>query len=271
MKNLLSDKITVALSASILILSGSTGYAIAQSPRSDTSPLGIRTENEKQDIGSLISAENVENSVSDNSSLFTPSTFTARFGQNAFSRFVQASQREEEVNASDIMEISNKVASDLAANSNIKFTEYSLVDLSIISAPTTSDWQKFISDINTIRSKYASIFRSSTNLGGLATLGPNNIPSILKAGDLYSQMAEELLTTPVPAPALQSFLKLVNAYSKAAAGLPAFKYLSDDPVRVIPGLSLYSESQDDESAALSEIQVLLISNGIIFSGTYLAP
>lgn len=244
----------------IVILGVSIGYALATKKTPETGGL----ETIKTDVFGVSDFNGGQENA--NISIFEPKTITDKLGQITFSQFVKAHETKGISDGTDVVNISNVLFEDLIKDASPQIKVYDQSALIIKRSPQKTDWDNFLGRLVALRNKYSSSFQDFISENGPSVQNlndPQTIETLVEGGSLYNEIVAELLLIPVPTPAAEGFLDLINAYSKAGFGLSEFKYFPIDPIKVMPGLQAYIESVDEEALAVQSLQSAGLANGII--------
>ena len=230
----------------------------------------FRTTNSELSVGSdqVIPdtyVDNVDNSTA------TPATTdnsnqnqTDLTSKNLFTQYISL-QQSGNLNS----ETSQTLVNDIS--SQIKITpekQFALADLNVVQNPTTVDLKNYANKFWVIRNKYKNLYIQNISANedtSVVSANSGAVQGLFRAGDLYIQMAVELVSIPVPKELANIHLKLINNYEVSGTSLKRLDKIDADPIVTVTGLNTYSKYSDYEDTMLRILANYFSASGIIFS------
>ena len=144
---------------------------------------------------------------------------------------------------------------------------YHETDLNIIDKASTDDLKNYANKFWSIRQRYIKIYSDAINKSkdsNSADADTTLIQNFVLAGNLYSDMASELIKLPVPSELANLHLKIANNEQTSGSSLKKLNKLDTDPIVTITGLATYKRYSEYETTMLKIMARYFKESGIIF-------
>jgi hypothetical protein len=161
----------------------------------------------------------------------------------------------------------NKLASSYA-DSILNLQTSSKIDRSkvTVTADSPEAIGKYGNAVFEIRTRYGKLVEKSLAQNKFTDAsGPEFSKFMSSVSTIYKQVADEMQNLPVPASLVDNHVKLVNNYLSSSESARSLSNLSQDSLSAYAALNSYATTEEEEGNLLTNIQVALVSNGIVIS------
>jgi len=214
---------------------------------------------QKKESGELSSNQ----SKSKTASSYSTSSYTERLGIDLFAEYTNL-KNSGTFDQSSINSSANQIVSNFSLPNQKRYLR---TDIKTIFKDEEIERMVVYADrLMNIRNKYYRTYsedpiRASGTVGPVGTILPAD--KLLRAGDLYYKLAEEIMALEVPEGLVGPHLVLANSYKDSGFGFSQMgENLKNDPLKAILGLETHTRAQVAESEAINNIILFLSKNGI---------
>lgn len=187
---------------------------------------------------------------------------TGNLGKQLFSEYL-ALKQSGKVNANVINQMTERLAAEISESS--PETLYFANDILTFPDSDKIRIKSYANTIALIRQKYYDMYGQKINDSSfLGVNDPAFIENLILAGELYHDMADELLKIPTPHGLKETHLKLLNNYGQSAQGLKKIELINEDPLISALGIKEHETATVNETEILQEMKIFISTNGIIF-------
>lgn len=133
----------------------------------------------------------------------------------------------------------------------------------IKSVPNTkTNFVNYANSIQSILTEHGTKIVKTYPNGSVTSFGPELYTLTKDIGNAYNDAAIKLKNTPTPIALLNSHLKLINLYFASANAMLSITNTDRDSSAAFAGIITMNDNLDKETAAVNEINQILIKNGI---------
>jgi len=121
--------------------------------------------------------------------------------------------------------------------------------------------------VTNILTKYKGLVANLyKNAGDIAKIGSPAFSSFMgSVGKLYKSSADDLLLVRAPASLALNHLNLINNYLESSKIMESLGNTSKNPLQASAALNIYAKNKTTESELLSNIQKMMMANGIMWT------
>jgi hypothetical protein len=139
-----------------------------------------------------------------------------------------------------------------------------ITDLKILDS-SPANLQSYETNLSTLYIKYQLLMRAQIKTGAdFGVVGPDLVNFARNLSSLYQKEADEMKVWKVPQILAVDHLALIDSYLSSAHAYKQFSNVSTDPAGAFSAIATQKQRDADEQTALTNIDKILFSNGIIF-------
>jgi hypothetical protein len=138
----------------------------------------------------------------------------------------------------------------------------------IVVADSPANLSTYGNTVFAVRSRYGKMAEKSLAQNSFTDPNSQEFSKFMSSVSLiYKQIATELQSMPVPSSLAENHVNLINNYLSSSESAKSLANLSKDSLGAYAALNSYAKNEKEESELLGNIQISLVSNGIIFSNS----